>query len=96
MNTEIKDLPLKDNTERHQFELDVNGYIAFIAYQKNNNTITLIHTEVPEALGGKGVGSVLVQKTLDYIEANQQKVIPVCPFVQSYIKKHPEWQRIVL
>lgn len=95
MTTEIKDLPLKDNQEAQQFELDINGHIAFIAYELHHGALALTHTEVPIALEGKGVGSVLVQKTLAHIEAAQQKIIPLCPFVLSYIKRHPEWERIV-
>lgn len=95
MATEIKDLPLNDNKEAQQFELDIDGAIAFIAYEAHNGDIALVHTEVPEALEGKGIGSVLALKTLEYIEAQGRKIIPLCPFVKSYIKRHPEWERIV-
>ncbi len=95
MLTEIKDIPLKDNKEAQQFELDVNGAIAFIAYEPHKGALALTHTEVPEALEGKGVGSVLVLKTLEYIESQGQKIIPLCPFVRAYLQRHPEWERIV-
>lgn len=95
MSTEIKDLPLRNNKEAQQFELNVDGHIAFIAYEPHRDALALTHTEVPPALEGKGVGSALVQKTLAHIEAMQQKIIPLCPFVLSYIKRHPEWERIV-
>lgn len=95
MNTEIKDIPLQDNKELQQFEMNINGYIALIAYEQQGDVLALTHTEVPEELEGKGVGSVLVEKTLHYIESKKQQIIPLCPFVQSYIKRHPEWERIV-
>lgn len=95
MNTDIKDLPLKDNKEAQQFELDINSAIALIAYEDHGDALALTHTEVPEALEGKGIGSVLALKTLEYIEAQGRKIIPLCPFVKSYLQRHPEWMRVV-
>jgi uncharacterized protein len=95
MQDEIKDIPLKHNQNDQAFEMDINGNIAFIGYEEDGDTIILTHTEVPEALEGKGIGSILVTKTLNYIEAEGRKIIAQCPFVASYIKRHPEWERIV-
>lgn len=95
MNTDIKDIPLQDNKQLQQFELNIHGHVALIAYEQQDGALALTHTEVPEALEGKGIGSVLVEKTLRHVEALGQKIIPLCPFVQSYLKRHPEWSRIV-
>ena len=95
MTTEIKDIPLTDNKEEQRFEMNINGAIAFIAYEEHRGALALVHTEVPESLEGKGVGSVLALKTLEHLEAGGRKIIPLCPFVNSYIKRHPEWERIV-
>lgn len=95
MEDQIKDIPLRHNREEHTFEMDINGDIAFIGYEEDGDTIILTHTEVPEALEGKGIGSVLVLKTLNHIEAEGNKIIVQCAFVASYIKRHPEWERLV-
>jgi predicted GNAT family acetyltransferase len=95
MNTEIKDIPLIQNKEEEQFEMHINDSIALIAYQESGDNYMLIHTEVPEALEGKGVASILVLKTFNLIEAEGRKMIPMCAFVKSYLKRHPEWQRLV-
>jgi predicted GNAT family acetyltransferase len=95
MSDEIKDIPLTRNEKYQAFEMNINGNVAFIAYEEDGDTIILTHTEVPEVLEGKGIGSVLVTKTLNYIESEGRKIIPQCPFVASYIKRHPEWERIV-
>ena len=58
--------------------------------------IYLTHTEVPRELEGKGIGSQLVEKTLQDIERQGLRLVPLCPFVAAYIKKHPEWRRIVM
>ena len=49
----------RDNEARERFELDVEGHTAFVTYRKSSGAITLVHTEVPPELGGKGVGSKL-------------------------------------
>jgi predicted GNAT family acetyltransferase len=46
---------VRDNEDRSRFELDVEGIIAFITYRKSPHAITLVHTEVPPELGGRGI-----------------------------------------
>ena len=88
---------LIDNEESRRYEFRIDGHIAKIEYIKTpNGEIYLTHTEVPRALGGKGVGSQLVEKALKDIEQKDLRLVPLCPFVAGYIHKHPEWRRIVM
>lgn len=81
------------NREKNRFELHTEGHIAYIEYiLKDGNTISLLHTIVPKELGGKGIGTILVQKTLEYIKAEGYKFIPACSFVAAYVDKNPEWK----
>jgi uncharacterized protein len=84
-----------DNRTRHRFELEVEGHLATEHYRLDGNVITFVHTEVPKELGGKGVGSRLVQGALDQIRAAGLKLIPECPFVKAWLEKHPEYQGLV-
>lgn len=93
MNT--PEYPFTFNQQNHHFELEVEGHIAFIEYSMNGDIIILPHTEVPAALEGRGIGKILAEKTLQYIEEKGWKVVPLCPFVKGYIQRHPEWERIV-
>ena len=86
---------LKVNEALHRLELEVEGSIAFIEYKLSGDTLFLIHTEVPPALKGKGAASAIVQKALQYAKDNNYKIVPICPFVQSYLKRHTEWDDIV-
>jgi hypothetical protein len=86
---------LKVNVESHHLELEVEGSTAFIDYKLDGNLLTLIHTEVPPALEGKGAGSAIVQKALQYAKDNHYKIVPLCPFVQSYLKRHKEWNDLI-
>lgn len=89
------ELVLKDNTDRKQFELSVEGFTARIEYMIMANKIFLTHTEVPRALEGKGVGSKIVKLAFEEIEKRGLKLIPLCPFVAKYLTKHPEWKKIL-
>jgi predicted GNAT family acetyltransferase len=95
MKPELQDLPLLDNAGSHRFELTVQQATAFTEYGNREEAIALFHTEVPPQLEGQGVGSALVEKVLTEIERRQRLLIPLCPFVTSYLKRHPEWQRLV-
>src|SRR4051812_1416125 len=87
---------LNVNSELHRLELEVEGSIAFIKYKLDGDMLFLIHTEVPPALEGKGAGSAIVQKALQYAKDNNFKIVPICPFVQSYLKRHKEWDDIIV
>lgn len=82
---------VRDNTERHRFELDAEGHIAFSNYKRADGVLTILHTEVPKELEGHGIGSALVRGVLDLARARGEKVIPVCPFVKAYMDRHPEY-----
>ncbi|WP_317046723.1 GNAT family N-acetyltransferase [Spirosoma pollinicola] len=87
---------IKNNTHRHQFELDTDGKLSIVVYQKvDDETLALTHTEVDPSLEGHGVGSKLVEGVLQYIEQHDLKIVPLCPFVSVYLKRHPDWQRVV-
>lgn len=95
MKPEYSEIPLIKNEENHRFEITVDRHKAFIVYKERSNLITLIHTETESELEGKGAGTAVIEKTLAYIEENHYKMIPLCPFVFAYIKRHPEWKRII-
>lgn len=78
-----------------QFEAEVEGKLAFISYIDAKGKMVLTHTEVPQGLEGKGVGSALVKAVLEMIEAMDRKVWPLCPFVAAYMRRHPEWKRVL-
>lgn len=92
----IEDYKLIDNKENNRYELQIDGKIAEIDYIKSDGEIYFVHTEVPASLGGKGVGSQLAEKALEDVDRQELRLVPLCPFIAGYIKKHPEWKRIVI
>lgn len=74
----------------HRFELEVDGHLAELVYRLVGTTLTLVHTGVPEALGGRGLGGVLVQAAVDRAEAEGLTLRPECPFARAWLEKHPD------
>jgi predicted GNAT family acetyltransferase len=66
-----------------------------VEYALLGNKIIFNHTEVPETLEGKGIGSKIVELALKNIEARNLKLIPLGPFTAALIKRHPEWERVL-
>lgn len=84
-----------NNKAQQRFELVVDGHLAAACYKLGDGTITFIHTEVPPELGGRGVGSKLVQGALDQVRSEGLKVIAECPFVKAWIGKHTEYKDLL-
>jgi predicted GNAT family acetyltransferase len=90
-----QEIPLVNNEAIHNFELVVDGKRSFIDYKLKGDKIYLIHTEVPVELEGMGVAAALVEKAFHYIEEHNLKIVPLCVYVAAYLKRHPEWNRLV-
>jgi predicted GNAT family acetyltransferase len=88
-------IPVTDNKAIHKYEMIVEGHRAFIDYKINGNKIYLLHTEVDPELEGRGVARALVEKTLRDIEARGMKLVPLCTYVQHFLTRHPEWNRLL-
>ena len=84
-----------NNLHGHRFEATVDGHVAVLSYQQVGRSITFIHTEVPQELTGRGVGSALAKAGLTYAREQGLQVIPSCEFVANYIKNHPEFANLL-
>lgn len=90
-----EEAPFTDNKNLSRFELQVQDKSAFIDYSLEGQLVFLNHTEVPEELEGKGIAEALVEKTFRYLEENGLKVVPLCSYIQVFLKRHPEWNRLI-
>ena len=85
----------RDNEGLNRFELDIDGVIAFVSYRKSPGANTLVHTEVPPELGGRGIGSKLGRATLDAVRAQGRALSVECDFIRSFIAKHGEYSDLL-
>lgn len=95
MKPEFENIPLVKNEKKKRFEIEINGHFAFINYGDFGNQMALVHTEAEPELAGTGAAEAVVEKTLEFIENEGKKLLPFCPYVFAYIKKHPEWKHLV-
>ncbi len=87
---------VKDNQAASRFEMASGGAVAFVEYERaGGGRIALLHTEVPEALSGQGIGSKLARGVLDALRAEGAKIVPRCEFVAAYVARHPEYRDMV-
>jgi predicted GNAT family acetyltransferase len=85
-----------DNPDRSRFEIAVDGKPAGLAtYRLRPGVITFLHTEIDDAYEGQGLGGKLVRAALDSARQRGLRVIPSCPFVKSWIERHPDYADLV-
>jgi predicted GNAT family acetyltransferase len=89
------DAVVENNEKAQQFQVRVEGHLALIQYVHSNGSIIFVHTEVPPALEGRGIAGKLARAALEYAREHKLSVVPRCPFVAAYIRKHPEYQSLV-
>ncbi|SRR6266542_3954664 len=86
---------VRNNRAAQRFELVIGDRLAQIAYAERDGVITFIHTEVPPELEGQGIASRMAHTALEYARERQLRVVPRCPYVAGYIRRHPEYQSLV-
>ncbi|MCB0376407.1 MAG: N-acetyltransferase [Sinomicrobium sp.] len=96
MDTEKKVYAIKNNEALGQFEICESGYLAVAEYRRVKNRIIFTHTEVPPELEGKGMASQLAKTALDFAREEGLEVMPLCPFIAAYIRRHQEYASLVL
>jgi predicted GNAT family acetyltransferase len=85
-----------DNPQRQRFEIHVDGRRAgLILYRLAPGVIRLVHTEIDDAYGGRGLAGVLVRYALDAARTRGLTVLPDCPYVRRWIGKHPDYVDLV-
>ncbi|HEV8410241.1 MAG TPA: GNAT family N-acetyltransferase [Gemmatimonadaceae bacterium] len=85
-----------DYPSANRFEIHDGDAIAFLSYRMKGDAIEYLHSETPPALQGKGYASAIAKFALEHDKAIGRKVIPTCPFVKTYIQRHPGYASLVL
>jgi predicted GNAT family acetyltransferase len=86
------DLTVTNNQAAERYEIRLGDtMIGLAAYQRAKDLVVFTHTEVDDGFEGAGVGSRLVREALDDTRAAGLLVLPICPFVHSYMTSHPEY-----
>jgi uncharacterized protein len=87
-----------DNPDQRRFEIHVGGELAaFSVYelQDGGRRYAFLHTETDERFQGRGLASTLVRAALDQVRAKGAAVLPYCPFVRAWLRRHPDYVDLV-
>lgn len=85
-----------DQPDRGRFEITVDGGVAgFAEYRRRQGRVVFTHTEVGDRFQGQGVAARLVGDALEAVRAEGRQVTPLCPYVATYIRRHPEFVDLV-
>jgi predicted GNAT family acetyltransferase len=77
-----------DNRAESRFELTEDSHLAELVYEAGKGRLLLVHTGVPDELGGRGLGGVLVRAALERARSEGLTIVPSCPFARSWLEKH--------
>jgi hypothetical protein len=86
----VPDTEIVDNAAQSRFETVIDGHLAKLDYRRDGERLVLVHTEVPEALGGNGLGGQLVSAAVDAAAAAGLTVVPECPYAAEWLQRHPD------
>jgi len=90
MSDHASAIEVRHDPGSHRFVAMVDGCQAVLDYQRGDGVVSLVHTGVPAAIGGRGVAAALVRAALDHARAEGLKVVPACSYVAAYFKRHPQ------
>jgi predicted GNAT family acetyltransferase len=94
--TEDARIVVVDAPERERFEVTVDGEPAgFLDYRERKGLLALTHTEVEDRFEGRGLGGRLARFALDRARSEGLAALPFCPFVNDWMKRHPEYADLV-
>jgi uncharacterized protein len=82
---------IRHDAAQHRFLAVVDGHDCVIDYRLAGEVMTITHTGVPEAVGGRGIAADLMRTALETARANHWTVVPACSYAAAFLKRHPEF-----
>jgi predicted GNAT family acetyltransferase len=83
------------NAVASRFETVVDGMLCVLEYRLHDRVMTITHTGVPEAVGGRGIASALATAAFDTARREHWRVVPACSYALVWIERHPEYADLV-
>lgn len=86
----MTDTSIVDNPTAGRFEHRDGLHLAELVYRVEGERLVLVHTGVPDELGGQGVGGELVRAAVGKARAEGLVIDPQCPFARRWLQRHPD------
>ena len=87
----MNDITVSHDAARHRFETEVDGHVGYVEYSLGGGVMSIDHTIVPPAIGGRGIAGQLVKALVADAREQGFHVIPQCSYVVAQFQRHPEW-----
>ena len=87
-------ITIRHTPETRRFTTTVDGHEAFVEYSRHGDTLSIDHTIVPGAIGGRGIAGDLVKAALEHARAAGLKVHPACSYADAWMRRHPEYDAL--
>ena len=87
---------ITDNTAKSRFELEEQGHTAYADYRRDNGVLSIKYVFSPEALRGHGTAGRLMDGIVESARAENLKILPICGYAASWLRKHKEHHDLVV
>jgi uncharacterized protein len=91
----LDEVVVTHNEEAHRVEAAADGLDSLLTYRRFPDRIVFRHTEVPPPLEDKGLAAKLARAALDFARAQHLRVVPLCPYISSFLRRHREYQDLL-
>lgn len=85
------DNPIQHDAKAQRFNAVVDDVTGHVEYELAGDVMTVTHTIVPSAIGGRGIAGALVKAALDHARSEGWKVVPQCSYAETWMQKHPDY-----
>jgi predicted GNAT family acetyltransferase len=86
---------IRDNTERHRFELDVNGQVVFANYRRQGPVLAITYVEAPPPLRGKGWSDKLMHAIAETARREERKIAPLCGYASAWLRSKKAYRDLL-
>lgn len=92
----MSDLTVHNDPENDRYVIEVDGDTAgFTVYHIRGGRYFFVHTEIDREHSGQGVGTTLARFALDDVRSKGAQIVPICPFIASFVERHPDYQDLI-
>lgn len=91
----MNELSIQLNSEKGRFETTVEAHLCVLDFTLDGDVVSMNHVGVPDAVDGRGIAGALTRYALDHAREQGWRVKPNCPYVKSWIERHPDYKTLI-
>jgi predicted GNAT family acetyltransferase len=92
----MNDIAIRHSRVRNRFETEVEGHAAYLEYSLEGGTMAILHTIVPDEIGGRGIAGRLMQAAIDHARTEGLEIDPQCAYAEAWMRRHPEYSGLMM